>query len=107
MAGCRLGASHGRAAATGWRLSLCRPLRWQLAPEATRRGRLATVPRCWLGHSPDRYGLKDSLMARKRARIVIIDDDANFVQMATMLFNRANYDAFNAGNGVEGLTLVD
>jgi pilus assembly protein CpaE len=46
-------------------------------------------------------------MARKRARIVIIDDDANFVQMATMLFNRANYDAFNAGNGVEGLTLVD
>ncbi len=46
-------------------------------------------------------------MARKRARIVIIDDDANFVQMATMLFNRANYDSFNASNGVEGLTLVD
>lgn len=46
-------------------------------------------------------------MAKKRARIVIVDDDANFVQMATMLFNKANYDVFGASNGVEGLSLVD
>lgn len=46
-------------------------------------------------------------MAKKRARIVIIDDDANFMQMATMLLNKANYDVFGAGNGVEGLSLVD
>jgi DNA-binding response OmpR family regulator len=42
----------------------------------------------------------------KRARILVIDDDANFLKMMGLLMQRASYDFHAATNGVEGLALA-
>ena len=42
----------------------------------------------------------------KQTRILVIDDDANFLKMMGLLMQRAGYDFHAATNGVEGLALA-
>ncbi len=47
------------------------------------------------------------MSAGKKARILVIDDDANLLRVMGVLLERANYAYFSATNGVEGLSAAE
>lgn len=47
------------------------------------------------------------MMTGKKARILVIDDDANLLRVMGVLLERANYSFHAASNGVEGLSVAE
>lgn len=47
------------------------------------------------------------MTSAQRARILVIDDDANLLKMMGVLLERANYQYHAAANGVEGLSMAE